>query len=76
MPNTPSLRALLTVSISACVSFASTDAFGALPAVNLGSTSFMDGFGDPTGYGLTYMNYLSWSRARSIKGRVWMPLFT
>lgn len=43
-----------------CASLASVEAFAAQPAVNTGSTSFMDGFGDPTGYGLLYLNYLSW----------------
>jgi hypothetical protein len=42
-------------------------AFAAQPSVNLGGTSFIDGHGDPTGAGLTYQNYLSWSRSSSIR---------
>jgi len=46
---------------------ASAAAFASEPPVNTGGTSFMDGFGDPTGYGVTYMNYLSWATSNSIK---------
>ena len=56
-----------TVAIAFCASLASADAFAAQPAVNTGSTSFMDGFGDPTGYGLLYLNYLSWIGSGSLK---------
>ena len=56
-----------TAAIAFGASLASADAFAAQPAVNTGSTSFMDGFGDPTGYGLLYLNYLSWIGAGSLK---------
>ncbi len=54
-------------AIVLCASVASTEAFAAQPAVNLGGTSFMDGFGDVTGGGLSYLNYLSWAPSNSIK---------
>jgi hypothetical protein len=37
------------------------------PPVNTGGTSFMDGFGDPRGSGLSYMQYARFSTAGSIK---------
>jgi hypothetical protein len=37
------------------------------PAVNTGFTSFMDGFGDPRGQGLTYINYARFATAGSLK---------
>ena len=40
---------------------------GAEPPVNTGLTSFMDGFGDPTGDGLLYLNYARLATAGSIK---------
>ena len=56
-----------TAAIAFWASFASTDAFAAEPSVNLGGTSFMDGFGDTTGYGLSYQNYVSFARSTSMK---------
>ena len=53
--------------IALWMTLASTSALAAEPPVNTSATSFMDGFGDPTGYGFTYMNYLSESTASSIK---------
>jgi len=62
-----SLNTFVVGAFVLCCGLASRMAFAAEPAVNTGNTSFMDGFGDPTGYGFTYMNYLSWANARSIK---------
>jgi len=67
MPEQRILKTVLTVTIGLGVDLAATGVFAAEPAVNTGSTSFMDGFGDPTGYGFTYMNYLSWATASSFE---------
>ena len=67
MPSQRSLRTLLTLTIAICGSLTAEKAFAAEPPVNLGSTSFMDGFGDPTGSGLIYLNYLSWAHASKLK---------
>ena len=47
--------------------FASSRARAAEPFVNLGFTSFVDGFGDPTGTGLAIVQYLRFARATSLK---------
>jgi hypothetical protein len=61
------LNAFVIGAIVLCCTMVSAKVLAAEPAVNTGNTSFMDGFGDPTGYGFTYMNYLSWANARSFK---------
>jgi len=60
-------RKVFIAAFALCASLASVEAFAAQPAVNTGSTSFMDGFGDPTGSGLLYLNYLSWIGSGSLK---------
>lgn len=67
MPKYRKLKASIAVTMAFGGSLASTAAVAAEPPVNTGNTSFMDGFGDPTGYGVTYMNYLSWFTSKSIK---------
>jgi hypothetical protein len=49
------------------VGLLSRPAPAAEPPVNTGLTSFMDGFGDPTGDGFAYQNYARWATADSIK---------
>ncbi len=67
VPGRLRLGTILPVAIAFLAGSASTGALAAEPPVNTGTTSFMDGFGDPTGSGLTYINYLSWATASSIK---------
>jgi hypothetical protein len=60
------LKAVLAL-VALFGAFAPAGVFAAEPPTNTGVTSFMDGFGDPTGSGFTYMNYLSESTAGAIK---------
>src|SRR5215471_256823 len=57
---------LATLTLAGATTVAST-ASAVEPPVNTGGTSFMDGFGDPRGSGLSYMQYARFSTAGSIK---------
>lgn len=50
-----------------CAALPASRATAAQPFVNLGFTSFVDGFPDPTGDGFAFVQYLRFSRATSIK---------
>src|SRR5215471_21670855 len=57
---------LATLTLAGATTVTST-ASAVEPPVNTGGTSFMDGFGDPRGSGLAYMQYARFSSAGSIK---------
>jgi len=58
--------AIVTLAL-ARAAIAPSPASAVEPPVNTGATSFMDGFGDPRGSGLSYMQYARFSTAGSIK---------
>ena len=67
MHNERNQRSTVTAIVFWASCLLPTLAWGAEPAVNTGNTSFMDGFGNPTGFGLMYLNYFSVASAKSLK---------
>src|SRR5690349_4500160 len=59
-------RVIVTLTLAGAALAPST-ASAVETQVNTGGTSFMDGYGDPRGSGLAYMQYARFSTAGSVK---------
>ncbi|MBI5546074.1 MAG: transporter [Deltaproteobacteria bacterium] len=66
LPGRPVIVALVLLL---CAVLPASRAVAAEPFVNLGFTSFVDGFGDPTGDGFAFVQYLRFSTSSSLKDR-------